>query len=95
MRDDALVRAAQQLAAADAPLSGDAAPERAWLVDAVRQLLDANPALLLSALYRVDVREGDVRAALSLPDPAPALADALIAREAEKRRYRHPYAHDR
>ncbi len=73
-------------------LPSDEAGLRAWLTARVEHLLRTQPALLMSHLYRVDVREADVQAALAAPEPARALADALIARETEKHLYRQRYA---
>ncbi len=69
-------------------LPTDEAALRAWLTERVAYLLETRPALLLSHLYRVDVRERDVRAALAAPDPTAAVVQALLDREAEKARYR-------
>lgn len=85
------VRGAPAAETGHAPPPSDEAGLRAWLVGQIADLLLTRPALLLSHLYRVDVREADVQAALAAADPAAALADALIAREAEKARYRARY----
>ena len=83
-------RAAAIALSSEAPeaLPTDEAALRAWLTERVAHLLATQPALLLSHLYRVDVREKDVRAALAAPDPTAALVQALLDREAEKARYR-------
>ncbi len=74
-----------------AALPSDEAALRRWLRERVAEMLRTAPALVMSHLYRVDVREAVVQTALAAPDPAAALADALIAREIEKARYRHHY----
>ena len=61
---------------------------RAWLRGEVARLLSGERAWLMAILYRVDVRERDLAAAFSDDDVPGALADALIARMAEKLRYR-------
>lgn len=79
---------------------GEAAPPslealRRYLTGHVARLLDRNPALLMSILYRVDVAERDVRHAFrtSPPDGLPAdLADLLIARQIAKLRLRRAHA---
>ena len=65
----------------DAPL--DAEAMRAWLRVRIAAMLGADRARLMAVLYRIDVRERDVGAALASGDPASALADAVIARMAE------------
>ncbi len=76
---------------ADAPLDtppdapADAAVLRAWLRRRIAAMLIAERAALMAVLYRIDVRERDVTAALSAKDPADALADAVLARMAETR----------
>jgi hypothetical protein len=67
---------------------GDAAALRAWLRAEVARMLTGERARLMAILYRVDVRERDLAAALMADDVPGALADALIARMAEKLRYR-------
>lgn len=66
----------------------DSETVRAWLVPIVAQMLASDRARLLAILYRVDVRERDLNAALSAPDVPASLADALLARMLEKQRYR-------
>ena len=67
---------------------------RRFLIERIGRLLDANPALLMSLFYRVDVRERDVQRVLSesAPDRLPAdLADLIIERLLEKIRLRRRY----
>ena len=66
----------------------DAAALRAWLVPRVAAMLASDRARLLAILYRVDVRERDLNAALAAPDVPAALADALVARMVETQRTR-------
>ncbi len=80
---------------ADAPVldgDGGAAALQTWLRDRIAAMLAGDRAHLMAILYRVDVRERDVDAALAAPDPAGSLADALVARaleaDATRRRYR-------
>lgn len=61
----------------------DAAALRAWLCARISAMLTGERARLMAVLYRIDVRERDVRAALASGDPPSALADAVIARAAE------------
>lgn len=82
---------------ADAPVldaeDGDAPALRTWLRTRIAAMLDGGErARLMAILYRVDVRERDVTAALATDDPAGALADALVQRaldaHATRQRYR-------
>ena len=66
---------------ADAP--SDAEAMRAWLRARIAAMLDGDRARLMAVLYRIDVRERDVAAALAASDPASALADAVLERVAE------------
>lgn len=93
MNPEALQRAARGLMP-DAPLPGEAEALSTWLADRIAEMLESNPALLMSHLYRVDVRERDVQAALAAPDAPAALAEALIQREIEKSQYRTRHAPD-
>ena len=67
---------------------------RRWVAGQIAHLLNRNPALLMSALYRIDVPERSVKQAFaqappeSLPD---VLADLAIQRQLEKLRYRRRY----
>ena len=62
----------------------------------IAQLLDARRDWLLGKLYRMDVRERDILAALAVPDarPARALARLVLERQRERlaarARYRSP-----
>lgn len=71
---------------------GDASALRAWLAPRIAAMLDGDRARLMAILYRVDVRERDVMAALSAPDPAGALADAIVARAMDAQRTRRAHA---
>ncbi len=62
---------------------GDAEAMRAWLRARIAAMLDGDRARLMAVLYRIDVRERDVRAALAARDPESALADAVMARMGE------------
>jgi hypothetical protein len=67
---------------------------RAYLVDQITQLLDRNPALLMSILYRIDVAERDVKAVFSSctpPEVPPRLADLIVARQLQKVQLRRRY----
>lgn len=60
---------------------------RAYLVAHIRRLLDRNPALLMSILYRIDVPERDVKATFagcSPPEVPERLADLIIERQLQK-----------
>lgn len=70
----------------------DAAALRAWLRREVTRMLAWDRARLMAIVYRVDVRERDLTRSLAAPDPAGSLTEALIARMAEKLRYRQPVA---
>lgn len=74
----------------EAPLTLEAV--RAYLEGHVARLLDRNPALLMSILYRVDVAERDVQRVLrTSPTVAADLADLLLERQLEKVRLRRAY----
>jgi len=67
---------------------------RAYLVDRIAALLDANPALLLSILYRIDVAERDVKEVFSdvaPPEMPGRLADLIIERQVQKMRIRQRF----
>ena len=75
-----------------APLTLD--DVRRFLVPRITRLLDRNPSLLLSLLYRIDVAERDVKRALAQTQPGAlpgALADLIIARQLQKVRTRRAY----
>ena len=63
----------------------------------VAELLDTNLHLLLSLLYRIDVQEARVKAALTQADPATLptqLADLIIERQLQKVRIRLHYKNE-
>lgn len=63
----------------------------AFLIKHIIHLLDHNPGHLMSILYRIDVREADVKSAFATTPPAelPAqLAALIISRQLEKLQYR-------
>ncbi|MFQ5571318.1 MAG: hypothetical protein ACE5G0_16705 [Rhodothermales bacterium] len=67
---------------------------RRFLVGHITELLDRNPGMLLSILYRVDVAEQDVKRVFSLAEPehmALQLADLLIERQLQKLRHWQQY----
>ncbi|HET6569807.1 MAG TPA: hypothetical protein VFG50_17710 [Rhodothermales bacterium] len=67
---------------------------RRYVVQQVSRLLNENPALLMSILYRVDVAETDVQNVLAYTRPSdiPAeLADLLIHRQIQKIKIRRTY----
>lgn len=67
---------------------------RRFLVERIAPLLDRNPSLLMSILYRVDVAERDVQRVLQEAPPGAIpfeLADLLIARQLQKVRTRRAY----
>ncbi len=110
MNDDALLpETLATLSAALAP-GTDLAPVahpsledvRAFVAERIALLLDRNPGLLMSILYRIDVAERKVTAVLSThgPEAIPAaLADLVIERQLQKlrirRRYREQAARER
>ncbi|MEM8488141.1 MAG: hypothetical protein AAF564_21505 [Bacteroidota bacterium] len=64
---------------------------RSFLINHITRLLDQNPAHLMSILYRIDVREPDVKAAIATAPTGelPAqLATLIIDRQLEKLKYR-------
>jgi len=68
---------------------------RTFLIDRITDLIDANPALLMSILYRVDVAERAVQGvfAEAAPETIPVhLADLLIERQLQKLEIRRRYA---
>jgi hypothetical protein len=79
------------------PASADLEAVRRFLAGKVAELLDRNPAMLMSILYRVDVAERDVKRALAeeSPESMPrCLADLLIERQLQKLRLRRQYRAD-
>lgn len=89
---DALVRSFGGVPEGDVPETLEAL--RRYLEGHVARLLDQNPALLMSILYRVDVAERDVQRALrtSPPDRLPRdVADLLIERQLVKVRLRRAH----
>ena len=67
---------------------------RQFLIRRIGRLLSEQPALLMSLLYRIDVREPDVQRVLaeSPPGRLPAdLADLVIERQLAKARMRRRY----
>jgi len=68
---------------------------KAFLVPRIAEMLNRNPAHLMSILYRVDVAEPRVQQVLqqSPPERIPhALADLLIERQLQKVQMRREYA---
>ena len=64
---------------------------RSFLKTHITQMLDQNPGHLMSILYRIDVRERDVKAAFTNTPPgelAEHLAVLIIDRQLEKLKYR-------
>lgn len=67
---------------------------RQYLTARIQAMLDRQPALLMSLLYRIDVAERAVKAALTQPDHraiAATLADLCIERQLQKLRTRRAY----
>ncbi len=67
---------------------------RQFLIEQISVLLDRNPALLMSILYRIDVAERDVMQALtaSPPEAIPGkLAELMLARQLQKQAIRRAY----
>ncbi|WP_457654107.1 hypothetical protein [Rhodocaloribacter sp.] len=67
---------------------------RAFVTEKIAGLLDRNPGMLMSILYRIDVAEDKVTAALTTcsPEAIPAaLADLVIERQLQKLRIRRHY----
>lgn len=67
---------------------------RRFLVQEITRLLDNNPAMLMSILYRVDVAEADVKRVFADASPSELpdrLAGLLIERQMQKLRIRRPY----
>jgi hypothetical protein len=70
---------------------------RRYVAENVSRLLDRNPSMLMSILYRVDVSERDVKHAFSETDPNQlplVLADLLIERQIFKMKIRQAYSSD-
>jgi len=68
---------------------------RTFLIERITRLLDRNPGMLMSILYRIDVSERRVKQAMTGSSPAelPAvLADLVIDRQLQKLRTRRYYA---
>ncbi len=68
---------------------------RAFVRSHVARLLDHNPGLLMSIMYRVDVPEPKVQAVLQFAGPAEIpdrLTDLLIERQMEKVHTRRKYS---
>lgn len=71
---------------------------KAFLIPRIAQMLNRNPARLMSILYRVDVAEAKVQEILRdvAPEHIPAaLADVLIERQLLKLQIRRRYAAQR
>lgn len=67
---------------------------KAYLIEHITRLLDRNPAMLLSILYRIDVAEGDVKRVFeeAAPPRVPdELADLIIERQLQKVRTRRQH----
>ncbi len=67
---------------------------RAFVTEKIAVLLDRNPGMLMSILYRIDVAEDRVTAVLTThgPEAIPAaLADLVIERQLQKLRIRRHY----
>jgi hypothetical protein len=67
---------------------------RAFVTEKIAVLLDRNPGMLMSILYRIDVAERKVTAVLTTHRPEaipPALADLVIERQLQKLRIRRHY----
>ncbi len=67
---------------------------RSYLSHAIRSQLQSNPALLMSILYRIDVREDDLLRCLSEADETELpekLAELIVDRELEKARSRERF----
>lgn len=67
---------------------------RRFVAAQVKKLLNENPALLMSILYRIDVAEVDVRSVLDYSEPSQIpveIADLLIARQIQKIKIRRAY----
>ena len=67
---------------------------KAYLVEHLTRLLDGNPALLMSILYRIDVAERDVKAVFATCSPPAVpdrLADLIVERQLQKLRLRRQY----
>jgi hypothetical protein len=100
---DLLAEAAERLARTFALVPNEAllpdaeAPMEAlrrYLSACIRTLLDQQPALLMSLLYRIDVAERDVKAALTQPDHRSipdTLAELCIARQLQKLHFRRSW----
>lgn len=98
MPTDALFPATKALIVRDFALDADDQPDwaavRVALAAKVAEMLDRNPSLLMSILYRIDVLERHVKRVLqqSAPDQmALDLADLIIERQQQKARIRAYY----
>lgn len=70
---------------------------RAALAARIADLLNRQPDLLMSLLYRIDVAEAAVQAAFASTPPGhlpQALADLVIERQLQKLRWRRHYGRD-
>lgn len=87
-------RALRQTFALDVPDAPTLDDVRDLLAQRISELLDANPSLLMSLLYRIDVAERDVQRVLS-ESPVPAipheLAELIVARQVQKAETRRRY----
>ncbi len=76
----------------DAVLAGKSMAEvHAFLTEQIARVLDRNPAQLMSILYRIDVREHNVKTAIATApagELAARLATLIINRQLEKLKYR-------
>ena len=62
----------------------------------IAELLEGNPDLLFSTLYRLDIYESKINTVLKLESDAPAgLARLIIERQREKLRTREQYKPDK
>jgi hypothetical protein len=71
---------------------------RRFVAEQVKKLLNDNPALLMSILYRIDVAEVDVRNVLDYSEPSQMpfeIADLLIERQIQKITIRRTYSERR
>lgn len=70
---------------------------RRFVASHVARLLASNPQLLMSLLYRIDVRESLVRSVMTTEPPEripDRLADLVVSRQLEKVRTRRRYRND-
>jgi hypothetical protein len=71
---------------------------RAWLAQKINELINHDFPKLVSILYRVDVDERKLRHLLSInagKDAAPVIADLLIERQEQKKKWRDQYNHNK